>query len=79
MFVEDFVTYKTGSKAPAYNILCCAALVGGPEVRFLLLGEPPGGAGEARVTELALPGCAVSSAAWSPDGHLFALATQAQP
>ena len=57
-----------------------AALVGGPEVRFLRLGEPPrGGVGEARGTELALPGCAVSSAAWSPDGHLFALATQARP
>ena len=48
-------------------------------MRFLRLDEPPGGVGEARGSELALPGCAVSSAAWSPDGHVFALATQAPP
>ena len=54
-------------------------LVGGPDVRFLRLGEPPGGVGEAPGMQLALPRRAVSSAAWSPDGHLFALATQARP
>lgn len=54
----------------------CAALAGGPEVRFLQLSESPAGAQEAPETALALPGCSVSSVAWSPDGRLFALATQ---
>lgn len=56
-----------------------AALAGGPEVRFLQLCESPAGAQEAPGTALALPGCSVSSVAWSPDGRLFALATQVGP
>ncbi|KAK9824992.1 hypothetical protein WJX81_005508 [Elliptochloris bilobata] len=55
----------------------CAALVGGPDVRFLRLdGAHRGGAHEAPGMALTLKGCSVGSAAWSPDGHLFALATQ---
>ena len=48
-------------------------------MRFLRLDGPQGGASEAPGTALALPVGAVSSAAWSTDGHLFALATQARP
>ena len=48
-------------------------------MRFLRLDGPQGDASEAPGTELALPGGAVSSATWSTDGHLFALATQARP
>ena len=58
------------------NLALRAALAGGPEVRFLQLSESPGGAREAPGTALTLPGCSVSSVAWSPDGRLFALATQ---
>ena len=67
--------------SPSITLNCalCAALAGGPEVRFLQLFESPAGAQEAPGAALALPGCSVSSVAWSPDGRLFALATQVGP
>lgn len=56
----------------------CTALAGGPEVCLLQLAELSGRAPVAPEAVLELAGCSVSSAAWSPDGHLFALATQAR-
>ncbi len=54
-----------------------AALAGGAEVRFLRLAEPGGQLREPRGSALLLPpGAAAAGAAWSPDGHLLALATQ---
>jgi len=54
-----------------------AVLAGGAEVRFLRLAEPGGQLREPRGSALVLPpGAAAAGAAWSPDGHLLALATQ---
>ncbi len=54
-----------------------AALAGGAEVRFLRLAEHDGQLREPHGSALRLPpSAAAAGAAWSPDGHLLALATQ---